>query len=162
MSEGGSAHNLSGLEYLQRIVAGELPAPPFGSGFGMQPLEVEAGRVVFTATPDREHYNLIGTVHGGYIATLLDSAMGCAVLSTLPAGVRWTTLELKVNYLRAISAETGVVRCEGTTIHAGRTTALAEGRITDARGKLLAHGTTTCLIMREDRIVRSSSHRIDD
>lgn len=149
MSEDAPAQTLSGLEHLQRIVAGELPAPPFGSGFGMQPLEVEAGRVVFTATPSREHYNLIGTVHGGYIATLLDSAMGCAVLSNLPAGARWTTLELKINYLRAISAETGVIRCEGTTIHAGRTTALAEGRITDARGKLLAHGTTTCLIMRD-------------
>lgn len=150
MSEGGSAHNLSGLEYLQRIVAGELPAPPFGSGFGMLPLEVAVGRVVFTATPDRSHYNLIGTVHGGYIATLLDSATGCAVLSTLPAGARWTTLELKLNYLRSITADTGIIRCEGTTIHAGRTTALAEGRITDARGKLLAHGTTTCLIFRED------------
>jgi uncharacterized protein (TIGR00369 family) len=135
------------LEHLRRIAAGELPPPPFGALLNLKFAELEEGRVVFTAAPIAQHYNLIGTVHGGYIATLLDSAMGCAVLSKLRAGVGWTTLELKVNYIRALTIESGTVRCEGVTLHAGRKVALAEGRVTDAAGKLLAHGTTTCLII---------------
>lgn len=143
------ARSLGGLEHLRRIAAGELPGAPFSHSLDMRAAEIEAGRVVFTAAPRPEHYNLIGTVHGGYIATLLDTAMGCAVHSVIPAGAGWTTLELKINYVRPLTVETGEVRCEGTIVHSGRTTALAEGRITDSRGKLLAHGTTTCLIFRE-------------
>jgi uncharacterized protein (TIGR00369 family) len=100
--------------------------------------------------PAEFHYNPIGVVHGGVAATLLDSAMGCALHTTLPAGVGYTTLELKLNYLRPMTRDTGPVRAEGTLINAGRTTALTEARLTDSRGKLLAHATSTCLIMRPE------------
>jgi uncharacterized protein (TIGR00369 family) len=103
---------------------------------------------VFAAVPGPEHYNPIGSVHGGLAATLLDSAMGCAVHSTLPAGVGYTTLELKVNFTRPITSETGRILCEGTVVHRGGRVATAEGRVfAEADGKLLAHGTTTCLIL---------------
>jgi uncharacterized protein (TIGR00369 family) len=98
-------------------------------------------------TPGPQHYNPIGSVHGGIALTLLDSAMGCAVHTTLAAGVGYTTLEVKTNFVRAITGETGVIRCEGTVVHRGSRIATAEGRITDAAGKLLAHGSTTCLIL---------------
>ena len=105
------------------------------------------GRAVFAAVPDEYHYNPIGAVHGGLAATLLDSAMGCAVQTTLPAGTGYTTLELKVNYVRAITLETGRIVCEASVVHRGGTVATAEGRIVAERtGKLLAHGTTTCLV----------------
>jgi uncharacterized protein (TIGR00369 family) len=110
--------------------------------------EVSEGRAVFLVEPAEYHYNPIGVVHGGLAATLLDSAMGCAVHSTLPAGATYTTLEIKVNYIRPMSAETGLVRCEANIIHVGGRTAIAEGKIVDAKGKLYAHGTTTCLILR--------------
>ncbi len=141
-----AGRGLSGLEHLRRIAAGELPPPSFSALLDFKFAELEEGRVVFTAAPAAQHYNLIGTVHGGYTATLLDSAMGCAVLSMLPTGVGWTTLELKINYVRPLTIESGTVRCEGATLHVGRKVALAEGRVTNAAGKLLAHGTTTCLI----------------
>ncbi len=143
-----AARGLSGLEYLRKIASGELPRPPFGAllDFGLS--ELEEGRAVFTVEPAEYHYNPIGVVHGGLAATLLDSAMGCAVHSTLPAGVGYTTLEIKVNYVRALTAETGEVRCEARAIHIGGRTATAEGRVVDADGKLYAHGTTTCLIFR--------------
>jgi uncharacterized protein (TIGR00369 family) len=143
-----SAAGLSGLEYLQKIVAGELPPPPIGVMMDFRIAELSEGRAVFTVTPAEFHYNPIGVVHGGVAATLLDSAMGCAVHSTLPAGVGYTTLEVKVNYVRPITVETGEVRCEAKTIYVGRRTATAEGKIIDAAGKLYAHGTTTCLIFR--------------
>ncbi len=139
---------LSGLEYLQKIVSGELPPPPIGVLMDFRIAELSEGSAVFLVTPAEYHYNPIGVVHGGVAATLLDSAMGCAVHSTLPAGAGYTTLEIKVNYVRAMSAETGEVRCEAKAIHVGGRTATAEGRIVDAQGKLYAHGTTTCLIMR--------------
>ena len=149
-----SADGLSGMEYLQKIVAGELPPPPFGVLLNFRIAELSEGHAVFTVEPAEYHYNPIGVVHGGLAATLLDSAMGCAVHSTLPAGAGYTTLEIKVNYLRPMSAETGEVRCEADIIHAGRTTAVAEGRIVDAKGKIYAHGTTTCIIFRPDYGVR--------
>jgi len=138
---------LSGLEYLHAIAAGEIPPPPIAVLLGFELEEVEEGRAVFAVTPQEFHYNPIGVVHGGLAATLLDSAMGCAVHSTLPAGVGYTTLEFKVNFARAITGDTGRVVCEGTLIHRGRTVATAEGRvIAEDTGKLLAHGTTTCLL----------------
>ena len=110
--------------------------------------EVSEGRVVFTAEPAEYHYNPLGTVHGGIAATLLDSAMGCAVQSMLPHGGGYTTLELKVNYLRPMTSKTGTVYAEGKIIHVGGRTATAEARLMDASGKLYAHGTTTCILLR--------------
>ena len=143
-----AADGLSGLEYLRKIVSGELPPPPIGVLMNFRISELSEGHAVFTVEPAEYHYNPIGVVHGGVAATLLDSAMGCAVHSTLPAGAGYTTLEIKVNFIRALSAETGVVRCEANIIHVGGRTATAEGKVLDERGRLYAHGTTTCLIFR--------------
>jgi uncharacterized protein (TIGR00369 family) len=143
-----TARTLPGLEFLRRIVSGELPAPPIAYALDYALLEVEQGRAVFGIQPAESHYNPIGMVHGGIPCTLLDSAMGCAVHSTLPAGVGYTTLELKVNIMKAISRDTGLLRAEGKLIHAGRSTAVAEGRLLDGAGKLYAHATTTCMILR--------------
>jgi uncharacterized protein (TIGR00369 family) len=139
---------LSGLEHLQAIADGTAAPAPIAVLLGFELVEVEEGRAVFAVTPGEFHYNPIGVVHGGLAATLLDSAMGCAVHSTLPAGTAYTTLEVKVNFARAITADTGRILCEATLIHRGRTVATAEGRITaEATGTLLAHGTTTCLLL---------------
>jgi uncharacterized protein (TIGR00369 family) len=143
-----AARGLSGLDFLRKIIAGELPAPPIAHTLDYALLEVEEGRAVFGIRPAEIHYNPIGMVHGGIPCTLLDSAMGCAVHSTLPAGVGYTTLELKVNIVKAIGKDTGLLRAEGTLVHAGRSTAVAEGRLVDASGKLYAHATTTCMILR--------------
>src|SRR5712691_52401 len=137
-----AGRGLSGLEYLGKIVAGELPRPPIGALMNFNITELSEGRAVFTVEPAEYHYN------GGLAATLLDSAMGCAVHSTLPAGAGYTTLEIKVNYIRPMTAETGLVRCEAKVIHVGSRTATAEGRLEDGRGKLYAYGTTTCIIFR--------------
>ena len=139
---------MSGLDFLKAIFKGRLPPPPIFQLMGMRGVEVESGRVVFALTPGEQHYNPIGSVHGGVFCTILDSAMGCAVHSTLPAGVGYTTLELKTNILRPLSVGSGEVTCVGSTVHVGSRTATAEGRMTDARGKLVAHATTTCLILR--------------
>ncbi|HEX8423347.1 MAG TPA: PaaI family thioesterase [Pyrinomonadaceae bacterium] len=143
-----TGRGLSGLEYLQKIVAGELPRPPISALMNFSLAELSEGYAVFAVEPAEYHYNPIGVVHGGLAATLLDSAMGCAVHSMLPTGAGYTTLEVKVNFVRAMTAETGRVRCEGKLIHLGGRTATAEGRIVDEDGKLYAHGTTTCLIFR--------------
>ena len=137
---------MSGLEYLRAMAAGTVPRPPVGALIGMGLEEVASGRVVFSLEPAEYHYNPIGVVHGGIAATLLDSAMGCAVHSTLPEGRGYTSLEIKVNYVRALTRDTGVVRCEGTVLYVGGKVATAEGHIVDADGRLYAHGTTTCLI----------------
>ena len=139
---------LAGMEYVQAILSGELPAPPISELMGFRLVDVESGRAVFEMTPGPQHYNPIGSVHGGIALTLLDSAMGCAVHTLLDAGVGYTTLEVKTNFVRPITADTGAIRCEGTVLHAGSRVATAEGKLTDAAGKLLAHGTTTCLILR--------------
>jgi uncharacterized protein (TIGR00369 family) len=138
---------MTGLELLRAIAAGDAPGAPIADLLGFEPVEAEEGRVLFAAVPGPQHYNPIGTVHGGLAATLLDSAMGCAVHSTLGEGVGYTTLELKVNFTRPITSDTGRVLCEGTVVHRGGRVATAEGRVIAERdGKLLAHGTTTCLI----------------
>jgi uncharacterized protein (TIGR00369 family) len=143
-----AARGLAGIDFLRKIIAGELPAPPIAHTLDYALLQVEEGRAVFGIQPAEIHYNPIGMVHGGIPCTLLDSAMGCAVHSTLPAGVGYTTLELKVNIVKAIGKDTGYLRAEARLVHAGRTTAVAEGRLVDAAGKLYAHATTTCLILR--------------
>jgi uncharacterized protein (TIGR00369 family) len=143
-----AARTMSGMDYLHAMMRGEFPPPPIAMTLGFTLDTVEEGRAVFGVEPAEFHYNPIGMVHGGVAATLMDSAMGCAVHTRLPAGVGYTTLEMKVNLLRAITMDTGPVKCEGTLIHLGRTTALAEARMTDAAGRLLAHATSTCLIVR--------------
>jgi uncharacterized protein (TIGR00369 family) len=140
------AATMSGLDLLQGMIAGRYPGPPIMQLIGFHLAEIEKGRAVFESTPAFKHYNPLGTVHGGYTATLLDSCMGCAVHTTLPKGTGYTTLEFKVSLIRALTADTGPVRAEGKTISSGRRVATAEGRLTDARGRLLAHATTTCLV----------------
>src|SRR5215472_6436572 len=139
---------MDGIAYLKAMQSGEFPTPPIAVLMNMWMSEVSEGRVVFAAEPSEYHYNPLGTVHGGFTATLLDSALGCAVQSMLPAGTSYTTLELKVNYLRPITTKTGTVYAEGKIIHVGGRVATAEGRLTDAQGKLYAHGTTTCIVLR--------------
>ena len=140
---------LAGLEYMQKLIAGEFPPPPIAELMGFALAEVDDGRALFRGVPGEQHLNPIGSVHAGFAATLLDSAMGCAVHTTLPAGVGYTTLELSVNLVRGITPATGPVLCEGTVIHAGRRTATAEARLTaEDGGALLAHAKTTCMILR--------------
>ena len=139
---------MSGLE-LMRWIQTEQPSdvPSIGRLLGMRCDLVEEGRVVFSMAPAEEHLNPLGTVHGGVLTTLLDSAMGCAVHTTLSAGVGYTTLELKVNYIRAARTDGQTLTAEGSVIHAGRSTATAEGKVVDEQGKLVAHATTTCMIL---------------
>ena len=137
---------LSGIETIRAIFAGELPPPPIADLMGFRGVSAEPGRAVFEMEPGLQHYNPIGSVHGGVALTLLDSAMGCAVHTLLEPGVGYTTLEVKTNFVRAIKADTGLIRCEGIVIHKGSRIVTAEGRVTDADGRLLAHGTTTCLL----------------
>jgi uncharacterized protein (TIGR00369 family) len=143
-----AAAKMSGLEYLRAIARGELPTAPMADLIGFDFSEIEEGRVVFECTPAEYHYNPIGAVHGGLACTLFDSAMGCAVHTMLPAGVGYTTVELKVNFLRPITLKTGRLLCEGTTIHVGGHIATAEARLLDTSGKLYGHATTTCMIFR--------------
>jgi uncharacterized protein (TIGR00369 family) len=138
---------MSGLQLLTARAAGRLPGPPIMETLDFHLAEIEEGRAVFAGTPQAKHYNPLGTVHGGYIATLLDSCMACAVHSTLPKGQTYTTLEFKVNFVRALTAQTGEVRAEGRVISGGRRVATADGKLTDRQGRLLAHATTTCLVM---------------
>jgi uncharacterized protein (TIGR00369 family) len=138
---------LAGLEYMRRIIAGELPPPPIAVTLRMAVVEVDEGRAVFAGEPGEEHYNPIGVVHGGYAATVLDSAIGCAVHTTLPAGTAYTTLTLEAKFVRPITRDTGPVLCSATVIHRGRRQATAEARLTDGDGHLLAHGTGTCMIL---------------
>lgn len=138
--------SLSGMELLIGIRDGRLPSAPISEGLDFYLDTVEQGFVVFVGNPALKHYNPIGTVHGGYAATLLDSCMSCAVQTTLERGQGYTTLEFKVHLVRAITDQTGAVRAEGRLVHPGRRAATAEGRILDAAGRVLAHGTTTCLI----------------
>jgi len=137
---------MSGLEFVQGLASGALPLNTIARTLGYDVSEAENGRVVITAEPNDSHLNPAGTVHGGFSATLLDSCMGLAVQSTLEKGVGQTTLEFKISLLRPITPETGTIRAEGVVLTRGRRVGTAEGRITDGKGRLLAHGTTTCLI----------------
>jgi uncharacterized protein (TIGR00369 family) len=149
LASAGRAAEMDGLTAMRAILSGDLPPAPIGSLLGMELVEAEPGRVVFRLEPAEWMYNPIGSVHGGIAATLLDSCMGCAVHTTLPAGVGYTTTDLQVRYLGAMSHETGPVLAEGTVVHSGGRVATAEGRLVSADGgRVLAHGTTGCLILR--------------
>jgi uncharacterized protein (TIGR00369 family) len=147
-SVAAAAQDVDGLTFLRRLASGEIPPAPIAATLGMTLEEVEEGRVVFGLKPAEFHYNPIGSVHGGVYATLLDSACGCVVQSALPAGARYTSLDLTVKFLRGMNVETGPVRCEGKLIHMGRSTALAEARLTDVTGRLYAHATSSCMLLR--------------
>jgi uncharacterized protein (TIGR00369 family) len=153
--EEGTAHDkaearrtLSGLEYMRRLASGELPPAGMARLLGFKLVEVGEGRAVFTVTPGEQHYNGLGIAHGGLAATLLDSATGCAINTMMPAGRVFTTLEMKVNYVRPLRRETGEVRCEAEVIHVGGRVATAAARLVDREGKLYAHGTATCMLFR--------------
>ena len=135
-----------GISFLKGIIAGTHPNPPVSKVLGFHLVSVESGRAAFEGLPKYELYNPIGTVHGGFAATLLDSALGCAIFSTLEQGDAWTTVELKVNFVRPMTKEIGVVRAEGRIIHRGRTLATSQGDLKDRAGKLYAHAVTTCMI----------------
>jgi uncharacterized protein (TIGR00369 family) len=141
---------LSGLDYLQAVLRGEVAPPPVAVAMRLRLKEVGEGRVVYAGTPGEDFANDVGTVQGGWIAGLLDAAIGSAVHAALPAGVRYTTLELKVNYVRGVPTNGGELTCEAEVLHVGRRIGTAEARIVDADGKLYAHATTTCLIMPAD------------
>jgi uncharacterized protein (TIGR00369 family) len=137
---------MSGLEFLRREIRGEAPPPPICISMRYELTAADAGHVVYTGVPGEDHYNAVGGVQGGWITGLLDAAIGSAVFSTLPAGARYTTLELKINFVRPVTVETGKLRCVGQAIHEGRRVGTAEGRVYDASDKLYAHASTTCMI----------------
>ena len=139
-------HGKTGLQIMQAMLAGEMPYPHIADTLDFSLVEVSEGRVVFQGIPQLKHYNPLGTVHGGWYATLLDSALGCAVHTMMPVGRGYTTAELGVNIVRAASFKTGPLRAIGTVIHCGRQMATAEARIVGPDGKLYAHATTTCLV----------------
>jgi uncharacterized protein (TIGR00369 family) len=136
----------TGLDFLRDVLAGRLPAPPISATLGFTLEEVEPGRAVFAMEPGEEHYNPIGSVHGGVYATLLDSAAGCAVQSVLPAGTGYTSLDLTLKFLRPITVDTGKVRAVGTVLNQGRRTALAQAELFDTTDRLLAHATSSCML----------------
>ncbi|MFD3490279.1 PaaI family thioesterase [Streptomyces sp. NPDC058690] len=136
----------TGLEFVREIATGRLPSAPIAATLDFTLDEAEHGRVVFSLVPGEEHYNPIGSVHGGVYATLLDSAAGCAVQSTLPSGMGYTSLDLTVKFLRPVTVDTGRIRAVGTVTSSGRRTALAEARLLDEKDRLLAHATSTCML----------------
>ena len=136
----------TGLDYLKSIISGEIPNLPIGDTLNFRITEVENGRIVLVGNPDKRSYNLIGSVHGGWAASILDTAMTLAAMSSLDENNRLTTLDIRINYLRPITLETGEVRAEGTLLQGGRRVAYCEGKLTDSAGKLLCHGTGSCLI----------------
>lgn len=141
-----NAGRMSGIDFLRELQAGRLPGPPVSHTLDFTLDEVEPGRAVFSLVPGEEHYNPIGSVHGGVFATLLDSAAGCAVQSILPHGMAYTSLDLTVKFLRRITVDTGTVRAIGTVVDSGRRTALAQAQLVDAEDRLLAHATSSCLL----------------
>ena len=145
-----AGRTMAGLDFLRAIMNGELPLPAIQASFDIRIIEVGDGRVVFRGNPGEYLYNPLGSVHGAYYAALLDSALGCAIHTRLPAGATYTTLEYKVNMVRGMSADTGEVFCEGTVVHPGRRVATSEARITDANGKVYGHGTCSCMIFPPD------------
>ena len=136
----------SGLVHLQRIVAGEIPGVPIGDTLGFRLVEVEKGRVVLLGSPDKRSYNLVGTVHGGWGASILDSALALSTLSTLEADQGFTTVDIRINYLRPLTIETGEVRAEGRVLQGGRRLAYCEAKLLDRDGKLICHATGSCMV----------------
>ena len=137
----------TGLAFLQALLDGDHPPPPFSRATGIYLREIAEGRVIFAGKPSAEFLNPIGTVHGGWTSAILDSAMACAVHTTLKAGEGYTTVEMKINFVRPVLPSLGELTCEGRVIHRGGTLATSEGKLLDAAGKLLAHGTETCMII---------------
>jgi uncharacterized protein (TIGR00369 family) len=137
----------SGLAFLQGLIEGVYPVPPFSRTTGIYLASVSEGRAVFTGVPTEEFLNPIGTIHGGWISALLDSAMACAVHTTLKPGQGYTSVEMKINFVRPVLPSSGALICEGKLIHRGGTLATSEGKLVDAAGKLLAHGTETCIVI---------------
>ncbi|MBF9132673.1 PaaI family thioesterase [Plantactinospora sp. S1510] len=135
-----------GLELLRAMIAGEVPSPPVTDLIAMGRMTADEGRVSVEMTAQEFHYNPLGTVHGGVLSILLDTAAACAVHTTLPAGMGYTSLDLNVKFLRPVTVESGLLRCEGTVLQRGRRTALAEAKLTDGRGRLVAHATSSCLL----------------
>jgi len=142
-----AGRSMSGIEFLRAIRDGRLPAPPIAELLGFKLVEVDTGHAVFEVMPGEQHYNPIGVVHGGLAMTLLDSAMGCAVHSHMPAGGGYTTLEAKTNLVRPVTSKTGLLRAIGKVLHLGSRVATAEGRLVDGGGKVYAHATTTCIVL---------------
>lgn len=142
-----TATSMSGVEFLRAMMDGKFPAPPICEVLDFLLVEVEPGRVVFEGIPSDRFRNPLGTVHGGWMSTILDSALGCVVHSMLKAGQGYTTVDLAVSFVRAVHQSTGRMRCEAKVIHVGGRIATSEARLVDAQGKLYAHGTTTCLVM---------------
>ena len=152
---GGAARSsmraMSGIEFLRALMDGSLPTPAFSPTNRIRPVEAEEGRVVFEGEPKGDFYNPMGTVHGGWIATLIDTAMACAVHSSLKPGEIFTTLDMSVTFVRPVREATGTLRCEGVLLHSGGRVASAEGKVYDMNGRLIAHGSETCLVTRANR-----------
>ena len=144
-----AAKSKSGMERLEALMRGDIPKPPMAALVDIELIEIDRGRIVFSARPQEFHYNLGGVAHGGFACTLLDSALGLAVTSLLPAGRSCTTLDLQVRFIRPLTRETGLVRCEAKVLHVGKTIGTAEASITDSAGRLCAHATTACAILNE-------------
>ena len=142
----------TGLQLLQRVVNGDYPSPPIAERMNFVLVEVEEGRAVFRGLPGAQHLNPLGGVHGGWAATLMDSALGCCVHTLLERGEAFSTAEMKINYTRPITPQTGIVTCEGKVVHKGRTMAVSEARLVDGQGKLLAFATETCAIFPMQRM----------
>ncbi|HET9579922.1 MAG TPA: PaaI family thioesterase [Usitatibacter sp.] len=150
MSTAALERTTSGVEFLRRILAGEIEGVPIGQTLGFRLSEADKGRVVLVGRPDRRSYNLIGSVHGGWAAAILDTALALSVLSTLEADQGFTTVDIRINYLRPLTVETGEVRAEGRVLQGGRRLAYSEAKLVDANGKLICHGTGSCLILPRD------------
>jgi len=142
----------TGLQLLRRVVAGDYPAPSIAARMNFALVEVEEGRAVFRGLPGERHLNPLGGVHGGWAATVMDSALGCCIHAMLGVGEAYSTAEMKINYTRPITPQTGIVTCEGKVVHKGRTLAVSEARLTDGQGRLLAFGTETCSIFPMSRL----------
>jgi uncharacterized protein (TIGR00369 family) len=152
------------LDYLNELISGQIPKTPIAEVMNMWGVEIEPGRAVFAAEAGEEHYNPVGVVHGGFLATLLDSAMACAIHASLATGGFFSTLEIKVNYLRPLRADSGPVTCEGKAVHVGKTVATGEGRVVNEAGKLVATGTCTCMLFHapdpsSDRVLPTSGEK---
>jgi len=152
-----ASSRLSGIELLRAIGSGEVPPPPMALLVGLTPVLAEEGRVIFALTPAEIHYNTMGVVHGGAIATLMDTALGCAVMSKMPLGTGYTTVELHLNFVRPVTAATGRILCEALIVHSGSRLATAEAKVRDEAGKLYAHASTTCFVFPQGPSRKASS-----
>jgi len=152
----GELVNESGLDFLHGVASGKYPSPPMAETIPMQPVEAVEGQIIFEAEPEERFCNPMGTIHGGYSATLLDTVMGCAVHSTLEPGWSYTTMEIKVNYARPMTAQTGRIRAVGKVVTRGKQSAIAEGRILDSKDRVIAFATTTCMLFDAAKMMQAA------